>query len=154
MCKPDFDSEFDVGTSPHGLTADHKLPHQESHSLLSLDSLVDAFDLAEHSGSADEGAVAPSLQAMPEVYRTPKVRSCCQSIQAAAAGRLPKYHNLELTDCELLHLIASVEHVRYSDFKAIKKGLMVADDMKGSNSLWQKLQEVRALRMRNPGGVK
>jgi len=61
---------------------------------------------------------------------------------------LRQYHYLELTDCELLHLVAAVEHDRDQLRKAIKKGLACDEDMQGSDSLWQKLQEVRALRMR------
>jgi aminoglycoside phosphotransferase len=90
---------------------------------------------------------------MPEVYRTPKVRSCCRSIRAAADG-LRKFHYLEMTDCEFLHVMAAIEHDRNRMRKAIRKGLAVEDDMKGTDSLWQKIQEIRALRMRYAGGVK
>jgi hypothetical protein len=160
---------FDVGTSPHGLFVDLSRTGQETPEADNRPSLADQQgEAAQALGTAKDGGVDCSAvsrpkrsedgthagASTPEVYRTPKMQAACRSIRAAAAATMPKFHYLELTDGELLHLVANVERARYSDLKDIKKGRMVEGDMVVSNQLWQKLQEVRALRMRNSGGVK
>ena len=53
-----------------------------------------------------------------------------------------KVYRFELTERELLHAYSAVEHDRNRTHKAISKGLAVPEDLKGSNSLWRKLQAV------------
>jgi hypothetical protein len=115
---------FDFGTSPHGLSAGHPRTYRKPRRADGLRFLGDGF-------SAAAGAAGGALSA--------------QAGAASAAG-LPRFHYLELTDREFLHLLSAVEHARNRTRKAIKNGLAVEGDMEGTNSLWQKLQEVRALR--------
>jgi hypothetical protein len=114
---------FDFGTSPHGLSAEPRQTVEEAHQADGRDSLADGVERAAQD--------AP--------------RSC-------AAGQPLPFHYLELDDCELLHVVWAVEHSRNQTRKAIQKGLAVPEDMEGTNSLWQKLQEVMALRMRKEYG--
>jgi hypothetical protein len=118
-------ADFDFGTSPHGLPAELLRPHQEARPAEGSDSLADGFEVA---GAAPGG------------------RAC------EDGGRLPRYHYLELEDFELLHLVSAFEGVRNRTRKDIKKGLAIEADLECTNSLWQKLQEVMALRMRKEYG--
>jgi hypothetical protein len=140
---------FDFGTRPHGLSVDKSQIEQESLSPVSLHSLADGFDVAATGSHAQQSEHGAQTAKMPEVFGLPEKLGCCQRVEAASKT-LRKFHYLELTDCEFLHLVSAIEHDRNQTRKAIKKGLACLDDMKGTDSLWQKLQEVRALRMRNP----
>ena len=52
-------------------------------------------------------------------------------------------HNIELNDCEFLHLVTAVEQDRNQTREAIRKGLAEPQDLKASDSLWEKLEVLR-----------
>ncbi len=84
--KPDFVAGFgfdvavDVGTSPHGLSADLHLADQETPEAASLHS------------------PAKPLLTLPLVYRSEKLRSDCRKIKAAAAEH---HYPLVLTGAQM-----------------------------------------------------
>jgi len=135
---PDFDLAVDVGTSPHGLSADLPVSHQETREGLR--------DLPPASQQALKAA------RMPEVYRSPEVLKSCAGIHAAAVKQKRERHRLELTDCEFLHVYFDCERDRNATRRDIKKGLASAGDLKATDSLWHKLESIMTARM--PGVLK
>ncbi len=138
---------FDVGTSPHGLSADCLQTVQESHSPIPSHSLAD---------QQAEGAQAFCPEGNQLHGEANGIAGAAQAAPNAEASNMPKllpYHYLELTDCEFLHLLSAVERDRIVMRQAIQKGLAVEADMDGIATLWEKLQEVRAIReFREYGG--
>lgn len=123
---------FDLGTSPHGLSADLPAQHQETDETLSLHPCAKPLlTLGELPASGLGGALAP-----------PK-----------AAQQLPQaVHRFELTEMEFLNAYFAVEHDRNRTRKAILKGKMVAEDLHGTDSLWLKLNSVMFARLPRSGG--
>ena len=77
------DLAFDVGTSPHGLSADLPLSDQET-----------------REPSSELPPAKPVLP-LPEVYRSDKVRSDCRKIQAAAKEH---FYPLVFTGSQMKHI--------------------------------------------------
>jgi hypothetical protein len=121
-------SGFDVGTSPHGLSAELPVSNQET----------------------PEAASCPlsAKQVLPLVFRTQQVRNACRAIRAAFANKPHDVHYLRLTDREFLHAYQAVEHDRSRTRKAIGKGIADVQDLRASDSLWNALQDVMTRRMR------
>jgi hypothetical protein len=119
---------FDLGTSPHGLSADLAVSHQETDDTLSLHPCAKPLlKLGEFPASGSGGAVAP-----PQ-----------------AAQQLPQaVHRFELTEMEFLNAYFAVEHDRNRTRNAIRKGKAVPEDMQGTDSLWQKLNTVMFARLK------
>lgn len=111
---------------------------------------------ASEDGESDESDesdddLAFVKQKMPEVFRTPEVRSAGRSIKAALLKRDPHTHRLALDDCEFLHLFHAVEHCRSRMRKTIGKGLHKVGSLRATDSLWQKLQaEMQRCHQRRP----
>ena len=103
-----------------------------------------------HDGTTPAQAVAealgPFLQngfdvGLPEVFSSPQVQAAALDVlQAVQKPR--KVYQFELTECELLNAYSAVEQDRNRTYKEIRKGLAVPEDLKGSESLWRKLQAV------------
>jgi 5-bromo-4-chloroindolyl phosphate hydrolysis protein len=94
----------------------------------------------------DELRLAVSITALPAQLGG-VARSDRSASEAAKAKRLP-FHYLELTDNEYMVVRAAIERWRNDMRKAVKKGKAVPADLVSEDSLWRKLQEVMALRMR------
>lgn len=122
------DSGFDVGTSPHGLSADLARQHQETLEAESLRS--------------------PAKLVLPLVYRSIQVRSACRALRAAFAKRPNEVHYLRLTDRQFLQVYSAVEHARSRTRKAIGKGIADIQDLRASDPLWDALQAVMVRRMK------
>ncbi len=60
MSKSDFDSGFDLGTSPHGLTAASKLPVVEACQAAAPLSLADGFSLSANNAPRSGAAASRS----------------------------------------------------------------------------------------------
>lgn len=133
-------SAVDFGTSPHGLSAELLRTIEETRCAEGSQSLVD--------GSSGSQSGASQTEPAPVVFRRADVRSCCRNIKAAAAKLPVSLHSLHLDDCEFLHLVSAVDHDRNKTRRAIGKGLAVHADLASTDSLWQKLQVLRAVRMR------
>jgi len=133
---------FDLGTSPHGLSADLELQYQETH------------ETGSHSLLADKQA--PQGRAvgfeLPDVYTSPAVLKARSTLEAPGERKPQMRHALELTDREFLHAHSAVEHDRNRTRKAIKKGLACSDDLKATDGLWHKLQTVMFARLPRKGG--
>ncbi len=132
-------SAVDVGTRPHGLPADVVRPIQKTRGKAAPRSLVD---------QQAEGAQVVSPGVQPIEGEANGITSAQRALDAKASGvfELLPYHYLELTDCEFLNLLSAVEQDRNATRKAIKKGKAVEADMESTATLWEKLQEVRAIR--------
>jgi hypothetical protein len=133
------DSVFDFGTSPHGLSADLLEGSGKNLEPENLDSLID-----------QQGEAA---QYKPQIYRNAEVRRCCRQVRGAAlaAGlqsQTQGVHTLRLDDAEFLHLVFAVERSRTKMRNAVAKGLADFEDLQATRSLWDKLQVLRAHRMR------
>lgn len=136
---PDF--AFDLGTSPHGLSAELLLPVQETCGVLGSLLPVDQ--------QAPKGrAVGLLSKGGPEV----RIRRAGRSIQGAAVRQARELHALELSEREFVLAYLAIEHDRNRTRKAIGKGLAAPQDLKATDSLWRKLQDVMAQRMK--GGRK
>jgi hypothetical protein len=128
---------FDFGTSPHGLSADL---------LESSGENLEAENLQFHGDQQGEAA-----QKRPKIYSDAEVRRSCRHIRgsaAAGASRHASCHTLRMTDVEFLHLVFAVENARNKTRKAVAKGLADFEDLQATRSLWDKLQVLRAHRMR------
>jgi hypothetical protein len=133
------DFGFDFGTSPHGLSADHL---EGSGKNLEADNLQ---SLADQQGEA--------AQKKPKIYSDAEVRSSCRQVRGAelasrAQARQQGRHTLRLDDAEFLHLVFAVERARNKMRNAVAKGLADFEDLQATRSLWDKLQVLRANRMR------
>lgn len=136
----------DLGTSPHGLSVGLRDTSQETRCPESLLSLADAF--AVRGNGLPPGGSAGSFSATLSSDGGRASGQPESASKAARAKRLP-FHYLELTDCEYLHLRSAVEHSRDRDRKAIRKGMAVPEDLQATDTLWHKLQEVMALRLKD-----
>ena len=146
---------FDVGTSPHGLSADRPRTHQETHSEVASHSLADEVEGLPHrehrpQRREDVASGGPA----PEIYRSVSIRRACRRVKEAASKLFKGSHVLRMDDCEFLHVVYAIERERNKTHKAIRKGLAEVGDLRGTDSLWEKLQVLRAVRMRNPGRVR
>jgi hypothetical protein len=128
MSKKTSKPAVDFGTSPHGLAAGLPRTHQKTRKAGGLHSLADGFEF--RGGEARRPDVCAP-------WRTPE-----------AASKLPRFHYLEMTDVEFLHLLAAMEHSRNRDRRAIRKGFAEPQDLRATDSIWQKLQEVQTLRQK------
>ena len=152
MNKPVFDSVFDLGTSPHGLSADLRRTQEEAREVDDLLSLEDGFALAERR--PQRGTSEDAAPAKPEIYRSVSLRSACRRVREAAAKLFKGNHTLRMDDFEFLHVVSAVERDRSRTRKAVSKGLADYTDLRATDSLWQKLQILRAVRMKNSGAVR
>ena len=86
---------FDFGTSPHGLSADLPVQHQETPSPENLLSLADAF-----KGSSNGGQVEQDSAALAAKLGNDGGRASGQPESASEAALLKRipFHYLELTD--------------------------------------------------------
>jgi hypothetical protein len=122
----------DFGTSPHGLSVDLARTNQKTRKAENLHYLADGFEF--------RGCEAGSDAKRPDVcapWRTP-----------SAASKRPQFHYLEMTDVEFLHLLAAMEHSRNRDRRTIRRGFAEPQDLRATDSIWQKLQEVQTLRQK------
>ena len=150
---------FDLGTSPHGLSVDLHRPDQETRRRSSLHFPASGL---KRSDASAESAVFPPLTAQaascspssepaaptgcagkPQVYRTPQVREASRCLRVRAALLTPSgLHHMSFTDQEFLHLQSAVDRCRSKTRKAIGKGIAEVGDLRATDSLWEKLQDV------------
>lgn len=134
---------FDVGTSPHGLSADLPLLVQETQEarscclpakpVLTLPdaALPIAARTKEHGYSASCGK--------PKIYV--EARSVCQTLHEAAVRQYREgIHYLRLEGCEISQLYAALGCERSRIRKLVGKGLVDVGNLRASDSVWQKLQ--------------
>lgn len=141
-------SAVDVGTSPHGLSADLAEPHQETPEGSSLSpsakpvlTLPDNFaaPMPRARRSTANWRDADSLL----VYRRPEVQSVLRILREAAARQYREgIHYLRLEGRELSQLYAALDHERSRIRKLIGKGLVDVGNLRASDSAWQKLQAI------------
>lgn len=84
----------------------------------------------------------------PMIYTSAPVRAAVKNLRNAFYHPSDGLHRLALDECEFLHLVAAVEHERNRTLRAINKGFAVYGDLAATDSLWQKLQILRAQRMK------
>lgn len=116
---------FDVGTSPHGLSAGLPLPVQETPEALSL------------------CPPAKPVLTLPDsdVYRCSETQSVLRTLREAAARQCREgIHYLRLEGRELSQLYAALDHERSRIRKLVGKGLVDMSNLRVSDSAWQKLQ--------------
>lgn len=141
---------FDFGTSPHGLLANLHQTDQETRSPDGLRFLADAVDVQRN--------VAPPRSSTSARYARQGGGGGQRSGQTATASgatmrrNLLPFHYLELTDFEFLQLRAMLEQSRNRFRKAFRRGLVQLAELKATDSLWKKLQEVKSLRLHMKGG--
>jgi hypothetical protein len=124
---------FDFGTSPHGLSAELPRTGEKALEAGGLRSLEDAFAVRGSEAGLVAGApLADARHASPP--------------QGAASQRV-QLHYLEMEEREFLHVFSAVEQDRDRTRIAIRKGFAVDDDLKATDSLWNKLWEIQSLRM-------
>lgn len=111
-------------------------------------AVLEAADPSCRQQAPQGRAVGLLPQGGPEV----RIRRAGRSIQGAAVRQARELHTLELSEREFVHAYLAVEHDRNRTRKAISKGLAAPQDLKATDSLWRKLQEVMAQRMK--GGRK
>ncbi|HET7831415.1 MAG TPA: hypothetical protein VFK88_00470 [Gallionella sp.] len=100
---------------------------------------------AHPAAASRQGRTTPSCQSvLPEPFQ--RAAALSDSLRACRYPVRKVYH-LELTEREYLHVHSAVERDRNATYKAIRKGLCHPDDLKGSESLWRKLQDIMARRM-------
>ncbi len=136
---------FDFGTSPHGLPADLRRTHEEAREVDSLLSLEDGFGQPQGAAIAATDAARP---AKPDIYRSVSIRSACRRVREAASKLFKGAHTLRMDDFEFLHVFSAVQFERNRVRKAVAKGRADYADLRATDSLWQKLQALRAVRMR------
>lgn len=78
--------DFDLGTSPHGLSAGLELPYQET------------------PDAASSSPPAKPLLTAPTVYSSDKVQSACRTIERAAAKLNSGFFGVSLTQEQYKHL--------------------------------------------------
>lgn len=84
---------------------------------------------------------------MPEVYRTPEAKEVHRTLTGYVQEQHRQgSHHLLLDDREFLNMYYAVEHDRSAIRKAVGKGLAHIQDLRATDTLWQKLQTVMAFR--------
>jgi hypothetical protein len=131
-------ADFDFGTSPHGLSADHLEVAGKNQGDVNLQSLQDAFAVR----GSEESDRQNWLDDTPPLSRRKEARR-----GGVSSSHLLRFHYLEMEEVEFLHVFFAVEQDRRRTRKAIRKGIAVDEDLKASDSLWNKLCEIQALRM-------
>lgn len=131
---------FEFGTRPHGLSADEPGANQETR------GQVACLFLADQQAEGAQAFCPCFKPAGGEANGIERAATADQNAEASDVPKLLPYHYLELTDCEFLHLLSAVSRDRNDMRKAITKGKAVEADMEGTATLWEKLQEVRAIR--------
>lgn len=149
-----FAGGFDLGTSPHGLSAGLPPPVQEMREGLSLSPPAKPLLTSLESSAipaSPEGAYERTVgfkRKKPEAYTSPEVRSACRCIREVAAKQPKDVHYLRLTDREFMWVYSAIEHDRNRTHKAIGKGLCEIGDLRATDSVWGILQAVMVRRMK------
>lgn len=150
-----FAGGFDLGTSPHGLSADLPPPVQETREGLSLSPPAKPLlTFLEPSAipASPEGVYGRAVgfkRKKPGAYTNPEVRSACRCLREAAAKQAREgAHYLRLNDREFLWVYSAIEHDRNRTRKAIGKGLCEIGDLRATDSIWGILQAVMVRRMK------
>ncbi len=97
-----FGPAVDLGTSPHGLSVDLQLPHQET------------------PGTASSSPSAKPVLTAPGVYTSDKVQSACAIIERAAAKLNSGFFGVSLTQ-------EQYKHVKFALFCQVE-GLLESDE--------------------------
>lgn len=144
-----IENAFDLGISPHGLSANLPPPYQETRG---LEDVSKRSTELESSDLAELGTAPHHPSASQQAKRAGGWCYVCHGSQAGgqqrrASARPAGTHSLELTECELLHAFYAVEQDRNQLRKAIRKGRAVEADLQGSQSLWVKLEAIMVARM-------
>ncbi len=84
----------------------------------------------------------------PMIYTSAPVRAAVKNLRNAFRRPADGLHRLVMDDCEFLHVLAAIEHDRNRTLRAINQGKAVYGDLVGTDSLWHKLQALRAQRMK------
>lgn len=92
-----------------------------------------------------EPGLFPAEPVFPEscracgVYEAPRVQAAIRDVRRAAS-KPRRVYRFEFTHSELIHAHTAVSQDRDRTLKAIRKGIAAPEDLKASDSLWEKLQ--------------
>lgn len=145
---------FDVGTSPHGLSAGLPVQVQETPEASSLGFhakpvLTFAGAALPAEATCGRGASASPqapqgrgrAEGCPMVYRSPEVQGVLCALREAAARQFREgLHYLRLDAREFAQLYAVLDNERSRVRKLVGKGLVDMANLRASDSIWQKMQ--------------
>ncbi len=125
----------DVGTSPHGLSADRLQPAQETR------EVSDNRPPAKRGFNAFEGGADRGDRHAENVYRDPETRRVLEVLREVAARQFREgLHYLRLDAREFAQLYAALDNDRSRVRKLVGKGVLPVGLLRCSDSVWQKMQ--------------